>query len=247
MKTHIMNTKNLKHPVLNKKRLWWETKLIDISSTVLFISVINMAQKPTLASVMPTRGLCSKCHLLLCSNKSHFSHSKTSSTPSDVFCSLQLVPHLWHEEVTRGQLLARLLHLALTLNLQVFQMAAALHHGFHLWLYLTNVEASHGELLLDRTGDLHGLEIDESERRWDEFESGGDVWLRLSEDNLKKDEASRRIALCHLKHTSIRLTAQFSRCGVLNLTVGEGLYIHTSKATSIIQLRQMIWCPCLQA
>lgn len=41
-------------------------------------------------------------------------------------------PHLRNEEVARGHLPVRLLHLALTLHLEVFQVAAALHHGLHL-------------------------------------------------------------------------------------------------------------------
>lgn len=71
--------------------------------------------------------------------------------------SISLKPHLCHKEVTRGQLPARLLHLALALHLEVLQVAAALHHRLHLRLYLTDVEAGHCELLLYRTTDLQGL------------------------------------------------------------------------------------------
>lgn len=75
------------------------------------------------------------------------------------------VSYLCNEEVTRRQLSARLLHLAVTLHLKVFQVAATLHHGFYLWLYLTDVETSYSELLFNYTSNLHGLEINEERRR----------------------------------------------------------------------------------
>lgn len=76
-------------------------------------------------------------------------------------------PHLWNEQVTWRQLSARLLHLAVTLRLKGFQVVAALYHGFHLWLYLVDVETGDGELLLDCAGDLHRLETNEGEEEWE--------------------------------------------------------------------------------
>lgn len=158
------------------------------------------------------RAVCLKRHSLVCGDNSYFEtgrflcllswffHIDTKishwinrfawflPTPDVSRCCYRLqclypsVPHLWNEEVAWGQLSARLLHLAVTLHLEVFQVAAALHHGLHLWLYLTDVEASHCELLLDHTGDLHGLQTNEVERGQT---SRGDVRLRLSGGDLK--------------------------------------------------------------
>lgn len=93
-------------------------------------------------------------------------------------------PHLWNEQVTWRELSACLLHLAVTLRLKGFQVVAALHHGFHLWLYLVDVETGDGELLLNRAGDLHRLETNEKEEEWEvsrnvvkiECGGGGGVW-----------------------------------------------------------------------
>lgn len=87
--------------------------------------------------------------------------------------------HLWNEQLTWRQLSARLLHLAVALQLKVFQVVAALHHGFHLRLYLVDVETGDSELLLDRSGDLHRLEMNEEE---EEREVSRNVLLRLSTD-----------------------------------------------------------------
>lgn len=84
-----------------------------------------------------------------------------------IFPVTPLILHLWNEQVTWRQLSACLLHLAVTLQLKGFQVVAALHHGFHLWLYLVDVETGDGELLLDRTRDLQGLEINEEEEQWE--------------------------------------------------------------------------------
>lgn len=75
--------------------------------------------------------------------------------------------HLGNAELAGGHLPVRLLHLAVALRLKVLQVAAALHHGLHLRLYLADVEASHGELLLDHAADLHWLTMDETERERD--------------------------------------------------------------------------------
>lgn len=78
--------------------------------------------------------------------------------------------HLGNAEVAGGHLPVRLLHLAVALRLKVFQVVAALHHGLHLRLYLADVEASYGELLLYHAGDLHGLMTDETVGERETFE-----------------------------------------------------------------------------
>lgn len=65
--------------------------------------------------------------------------------------------HLRDEELAGGELPAGLLHLAVALQLHVLQLAASLHHALHLRLDLTDVEAGHGELLLDGAADFHRL------------------------------------------------------------------------------------------
>ncbi len=64
--------------------------------------------------------------------------------------SLWLVPsYLGDAQLAGSQLLLVLVHLLVALGLGALQLLAAFHHGLHFWLHLTDVEASHCELLLD--------------------------------------------------------------------------------------------------
>ena len=74
-------------------------------------------------------------------------------------CPPPSVPHLRDEELAGGELPPCLLHLAVALQLHDLQLPAALHHALHLRLDLADVEASHGELLLDGAADLHRLQV----------------------------------------------------------------------------------------
>lgn len=100
-------------------------------------------------------------------------------------------------------------------------MAAALHHGLHLRLYLANVEASHSELLLDRTSDLHGLEKKEAEKRRDSSENSGDDWLRLSRDDLKT--VGKLKGWASYKHFVAYLYAQLSAASFIRCYDSEAL------------------------
>lgn len=87
-----------------------------------------------------------------------FSHTSAVSLTSKCVSLFFIVsPDLGDEELAGRQLAAGLLHFTVTLQLHVLELTAALHHGLHLRLDLTDVETCHSELLLDGATDLHRL------------------------------------------------------------------------------------------
>lgn len=62
--------------------------------------------------------------------------------------------YLGDAQLAGGQLLLVLVHLLVALGLGALQLLAALHHALHLGLHLADVEARHGELLVDQPAAL---------------------------------------------------------------------------------------------
>lgn len=62
--------------------------------------------------------------------------------------------YLGDAQLASSQLPLGLVQLLAALCLSALQLFAALHHGLHLRLHLTDVETGHGELLVNHTAAL---------------------------------------------------------------------------------------------
>lgn len=74
----------------------------------------------------------------------------TTRVPVDEFSSR----YLGDAELAGIQMALHLVQLLAALRLTALQLFAALHHGLHLRLHLTDVEPGHSELLVNETAAL---------------------------------------------------------------------------------------------
>lgn len=144
--------------VLQHVQFFTESIIVVLQLSLLLLHVLHVLCERANLRLMLLTHMHKDAKLLTCTTR-HLRASERlmSYIGLQIAGLMKMKPHLWDEQLAGGQLSAGFLHLAMALQLHVLQLPAALHHRLHLRLDLTDVQPRHGELLLDRTADLHRL------------------------------------------------------------------------------------------